>query len=235
MQDDSSLRRSDKHKPKPSRELPSSTLWLRDEAASTGERGLSEATNSERGADPPSPNKDVQSADAPTQLLEEAGAPKPGATDPQQVASPQPTLTYEEAEDRPDTTWFANERVGDGVDTDDRREAVQSATSIARDESGFQAWPSTASEAPLNGRNLLTLVLGIAALIGLLFGAWNYTVLESTRAQLSSVTEAKAALDRSLADAQGRLAAAEKAFADVKSALGSPAPAAGTKVTSPKP
>ncbi len=74
---------------------------------------------------------------------------------------------------------------------------------------------AAASDSP----SLRTPLLAIAATVGLLAAAWSYTALEETRAQLTVVTEAKASVDRQLADAQSRLSAAETAVANVKAAL----------------
>lgn len=73
-------------------------------------------------------------------------------------------------------------------------------------------------------------LLAIAAGASLLMAGWNYSSLEDARAQLTSMTEAKAAVERSLAEAQGRLAAAEKAVASVNAAL---SPKSGVEAAKP--
>lgn len=74
-------------------------------------------------------------------------------------------------------------------------------------------------------------LLAIATACATVAAVWSYTSLEDTRAQLATVTSAKATLERSLAEAQSKLAVAEKTVADVKAAIGA-ATAAPAKATS---
>jgi hypothetical protein len=289
MQDDKTPRSADPQTGKRSRELPASTLWLRNNDEGTpGEPVENDPANSRdkpEGAQgkpvPVAANEDGKSAEVgPMPAVKaEAAQSEPAKTVPAntgavkqkpQVAQPTSaahvtaladstplalsTQVTEQATaasaaprvpDLPGTK-YADERPHDvsGRTTPDRqtvandREAV---TGIARGDSGFFAWPSTAGEPRLierpfftTERPLLTPLLGAAALVGLVLAAWSYTALEDTRAQLTSITNAKAAVDQSLADAQRRLEAAEKAIADVQTALGKPTGAA-LKAAPPKP
>ncbi len=93
------------------------------------------------------------------------------------------------------------------------------------------------SSSPSRGtlESLKTPLLALAAAGGLLLAFWNYSALEAARAELGTVSAAKATVDKALSDAQSRLTAAEKAVADVKAALSatplaaSPAAPTGTK------
>jgi hypothetical protein len=79
--------------------------------------------------------------------------------------------------------------------------------------------PVTMHGTPTQLGSVMMPFLAVAAGLSALAAVWSYTTLEETRGQLASMTEAKASVDRSLADARGRLSAAEKAVADVKAAL----------------
>ena len=86
-------------------------------------------------------------------------------------------------------------------------------------------------------------MLVIATVVSVLAASWNYSTLVQTRAQLASMTEAKAAAETALAtataskaavekafsEAQARLSAVEKAMGDVKAALTVPAAPAAEK------
>lgn len=78
-------------------------------------------------------------------------------------------------------------------------------------------------------------LLAITATVAGVAALWSYTSLEDTRAQLANVSSAKASLERSLADAQSKLAVAEKTVADVKAAIAAataaPAKASGSAAT----
>ncbi|MGQ0673246.1 MAG: hypothetical protein ACT4N2_10270 [Hyphomicrobium sp.] len=93
----------------------------------------------------------------------------------------------------------------------------------------------TTSAAPAPTGLLSTPLLAGAAALSVLVAGWSYTSLESTRAELNAMTQAKVTAERALADAQARLTNAEKAVAAVKAALTSvPAvalPAAAAKAT----
>lgn len=79
----------------------------------------------------------------------------------------------------------------------------------------------TTFDSPRPRDMLTTPLLAIGFAVALLAAGWSYTSLEATRAELASITQSKASVDRQLGDAQARLSAAEKAVADVKAALNS--------------
>jgi hypothetical protein len=79
--------------------------------------------------------------------------------------------------------------------------------------------PRSVSPPPTMPVSMKMPLLAIAAGGSMLAAIWSYTTLDDTRSQLTTMTEAKATVDRSLADARARLLAAEKAVADVKAAL----------------
>lgn len=81
------------------------------------------------------------------------------------------------------------------------------------------------SDSPSLFESLKMPLMAIIAAASLLVGWWGYSSSADVRAQLEKVTTAKASVDRTLAETLGKLAATEKAIADVKAAL-TTAPAA---------
>lgn len=75
------------------------------------------------------------------------------------------------------------------------------------------------TEPPTTYELIKTPMLAIAAAVSLVVAGWSYSSLEQTRADLNAMTEAKASVDKALADAKSRLTNAEKAVAAVKAAL----------------
>ena len=67
--------------------------------------------------------------------------------------------------------------------------------------------------------SLKTPLLAVVAVASLVVAGWNYSTLQETRGKLTAMSDQKASVDRAFAEAQSRLAAAEKAVADVKAAL----------------
>lgn len=280
MQDDKNPRNADPQTGKRSRELPDSTLWLRDkdEEAPSGrvERDPTNSRDKSAGAqDQPAPvaaNEDGKSSKVGATTPVKADAAQfdaakieptdTGATQKPQEAQPTSAAHVTtgaqstQATEPPSAAPRVPDRPVVAKSVDERPRAVSNgtmpvqqtvvngrdeATGIARDESGFAAWPTTADEPRLierpfftTERPLLTPLLGAAALVGLVLAAWSFTALEETRAQLTSITAEKTAVDQSLADAQRRLEATEKAIADVQTALGKPTGAAA-KAAPPKP
>lgn len=78
---------------------------------------------------------------------------------------------------------------------------------------------SHASSTPTMWDSLKTPLLAMVAGVSLLAAGMTYSTLEETRARLTSMSDAKAAAEKALGEARGRLAAAEKAVGDVKTAL----------------
>ncbi|MBX9683933.1 MAG: hypothetical protein K2X41_09110 [Hyphomicrobium sp.] len=95
------------------------------------------------------------------------------------------------------------------------------------------AYAATAPHIPSVWESLKSPLLAITAAVAVAAAVWSYSGLEDARAQLASVTEAKASVERSLAEARGRLTAAEKAVADVKAALTSTPATSPAKTVAP--
>jgi hypothetical protein len=272
MQKDPPPRNTEAQKAKRARELPTSTLWLREEADTMSTQ--SEPAGTEDNAQAPlTAPEAIEAAPASVSTSESIATPAKadGVPDVQEMQQQAPT--HATAQGQPDADKSANGPARDalGVDTQDDRppEAVtstaamardssevdtkmarpnvtKSATAVARDESGFYAWPAADSETASawpsaafkkvsSEQSLVMPLLAAAAVTGLLLAAWNYAALGSARSQISNLTQEKAAVESSLADAQGRLAAAEKAIADVKSALATPVGAKAKAPTTAKP
>lgn len=71
-------------------------------------------------------------------------------------------------------------------------------------------------------------LLAVAAVLAVLAAGWSYTSLQGTRAQLSAMADAKASVERTLADVKTRLSAAEKTVSDIRAALAASAAVAAT-------
>ena len=125
-----------------------------------------------------------------------------------------PTVTPEPVIDQTET-------VVEGSMLDARDTDIAPYSSYRSDtESVHQAaYAATAPHIPSVWESLKSPLLAITAAVAVAAAVWSYSGLEDARAQLASVTEAKASVERSLAEARGRLTAAEKAVADVKAAL----------------
>ena len=150
-----------------------------------------------------------------------------------------------QSSDAPDSVWMTDARIADedSAASDDQKtplplearaynETPYAAEPQAYADTSYAARTTSISDTPTLSGLLTTPLLAIIAAAAVLAAAWSYSSLEGTRAQLTAATEAKAAVDRALADAQGRLSAAENALAGVKAALTS-SPAAAKKAPAP--
>lgn len=72
-------------------------------------------------------------------------------------------------------------------------------------------------------------LLPIATLGALLVAGMSFTSLKTTRSELAALTEAKASVDKSLAETQSKLSVAEKAIADIKAAIAAATTTAAAK------
>ncbi|PPC85071.1 MAG: hypothetical protein CTY31_03545 [Hyphomicrobium sp.] len=147
--------------------------------------------------------------------------------------------------DAPDSVWMTDARdaIEARTSSDEQKtplplearaynEAPHTSEPQAFVETSYAPRTTAASDAPSMSGLLTTPLMAIVTAVAVLAAAWSYSTLETTRAQLTAATEAKAAVDRALADAQGRLSAAENALAGVKAALTS-SPAAVKKAPAP--
>lgn len=202
---------------------PRSTLWKKDAQRKTDANdnlfthdATDAATIETRVADAATtldtPKDTVETADQ-TAIVEardvrDVDVPNAGADLDRDVV-----LDAERSHDRADDSADDNTRAdyGDVIE--------QPASERDQAEETRAAYLASSEHRSSEGVSLKTPLLAIAAAVGLLAAAWNYTALVDTRAQLSAVTEAKATVDRQLADAQSRLSAAETAVANVKAAL----------------
>lgn len=150
-----------------------------------------------------------------------------------------------QSSDAPDSVWMTDARDANEAReaSDDQKtplplearaynETPHDAEPQAFVDTSYTARTSSSSDTPTMSGLLTTPLLAMITAVAVLAAAWSYSSLEGTRAQLTAAIEAKAAVDRALADAQGRLSAAENALAGVKAALTS-SPAGVKKAPAP--
>ena len=153
--------------------------------------------------------------------------------------APEPIKTAEPAEKTPvrepvDAGGFAShaEPISDDRKTGESQNTlVLQEASDEADHDYIDTPHSHISSTPTMWESLKTPLLAVVAVVSLLAAGMSYSTLEETRARLTSMSDAKAAAEKALSEARGKLAAAEKAVGDVKAALSSTpasAAAAGT-------
>lgn len=153
----------------------------------------------------------------------------PGAVKTQDSPKPVEASKLHNYLDKRQTSETSDDRKApDAVDT---RTSLVTADATESEDATEPLHAKTTSSAPSVWSSLKSPLLALTALVSVLGAAWNYTTLENTRVQLTAVSNAKASVEMSLAEAQGRLAAAEKAVADVKAALTALPAAAAAKAT----
>lgn len=160
----------------------------------------------------------------------------PDTTDRAEAPEPDDTAEAVDAADAPrsDAAETVSETAtAETLDLSEPSDAPSSLVTLDAQETPYERRTTYSAPAPTGLLN--TPLLASAAALATLVAGWSYTSLESTRAELKAMTDAKTAAERALVEAQSRLTNAEKAVAAVKAALTSvPAvavPAAAAKAT----
>lgn len=156
-------------------------------------------------------------------------------TDKQDLASePADTIDAYKA-DASDTDDAARESESDDTLTADQSDDDAATRADVDDPEASTTSVARAYEPPGVMETAKSPLLAMAAAVAGVAALWSYTSLEDARAQLANVSSAKVSLERSLADAQSKLAVAEKTVADVKAAItaatAAPAKATGSAAT----
>jgi septal ring factor EnvC (AmiA/AmiB activator) len=137
--------------------------------------------------------------------------------------------------ERPES--IAAREAAQGLKIAERRDTIETVSAVEKSKhTDLTVTPSKPSPLAAERRGMFSSsssLMPMAALGALLIAGMSFTSLKTTRSELAALTEAKASVDKSLAETQGRLTVAEKTIADIKAAIAAATTTAAAKTSEP--